>query len=107
MRLYTTSTKERSNEFLKCAGQREVMQNVSEPVKSGGKKVKCEKRVRGEMCLRQRMKQTLSDMVEVRKQTARETLFSLLGCVSTARGTRAEKSSVLEKKLKIIRMQHE
>lgn len=61
----TPSTEQRSDGFLKYVVQRERMEERSQSIRGAGKEGKFVKKVTADMFLRRRLKQTLSDMVEV------------------------------------------
>lgn len=56
--------------------------------------------VASDVWLKRQMRQTLTDMVAIRKQTARKRMFLLLGYDLTERRTRAENGAELEEVLR-------
>lgn len=67
------------------------MEDRRELTRSAGKKEKCAEEMARKVCVRRRIKQTLSSMVGVEKRLAQERLLVLLGYDLIARRTRAEK----------------
>lgn len=65
---------------------------------SARKKKKCVQKMARDICLRARMKQTLSEMVGILKWAARERVFLLHEHDLIERRTKAEKSTELEEK---------
>lgn len=100
MRAYTPSLRGGSDELLKYLIGVEIAGHRWESIRQAGKKIQCMQDVARDRCLRQRMKQTLSDVIGVRKRAAREKLFSLLGYDLIARRVRPGEGTELEVELK-------
>lgn len=90
---YTPLTDQRSDESLKFVVETEIIEDRPEMITSAEKKTMCLHDASREMCLRQRVRRTLSDMVGTWKRAARKTFFSLLKydligrCTKTVNGT--------------------
>lgn len=78
MRPYTPSPEQGSDEFLKYVVEMEIMKKRGIAKRTTGKKQKCVDEMPRDLGLKRRMKQTLSDLVRVRRRMARDKLFALL-----------------------------
>lgn len=85
MRPYTPSTEGSTEDVLKCVVEAEVTGPNWPSISSAGKKDDSVKKVSKYMCLRQRMKQAHSGVVEFRMRAARYKMFSLLSSDLIAR----------------------
>lgn len=98
--LYTPSTKGGCEELLRYVAEKEIMGERWDSIRRGGKMEECVEEVTRDRCLRQRVKQSLSDVVGVRKRASREKLFSLLGYDLIATRARAEEGTELGAELR-------
>lgn len=89
-----------NDESSRCVGEIEIAEEREESISNAGNEEKCVNEVARAMCVRRRVKHTLSDMFGVRKLATRERLSSLLVYNLTAGQTRAENDTELGEKLR-------
>ena len=77
--VYTPSFTNGADGLLRKAAEEEIRLPMWNALKESGQAEECVANVCQDLCLKQRMRQTLSDVAGVRKRNAREKLFFLLG----------------------------